>query len=148
MKKVLYFLAATLVAVAACNKPEVTPTPTPEPEPEPTPTVPDLTLSTPKIVDVEAESSIYTVKFDAGKDWTAVLSYPDGSNDGAVLENSSGKAAEAVELRVTFQGLDPEVQQGRLVSWISRPVRQPRVFSSSRGWFFWPTIRWTCLSSG
>lgn len=115
MKKVLYFLAATLVAVAACNKPEVTPTPTPEPEPEPTPTVPDLTLSTPKIVDVEAESSIYTVKFDAGKDWTAVLSYPDGSNDGAVLENSSGKAAEAVELRVTFQGLDPEVQRGRLV---------------------------------
>ena len=111
MKKVLYFLAAALVAVAACSKPEEE---KPDPTPDPTPTVPDLTLTTDKIVDVDAESSIYTVKFGAGKAWTASLSYPDGSESGAVLDKSKGDAAEAVDLRVTFDGL-PEGKIGRLV---------------------------------
>ena len=111
MKKVLYFLAAALVAVAACSKPEEE---KPVPTPDPTPTVPDLTLTTDKIVDVDAESSIYTVKFGAGKAWTASLSYPDGSESGAVLDKSKGDAAEAVDLRVTFDGL-PEGKIGRLV---------------------------------
>lgn len=110
MKKVLYLIAAALVTVVACNKN----TPDPKPDPTPTPTVPDLTLSTPKIVDVDAESSIYTVKFNAGKAWTATLSYPDGSESGAVLAKEKGEAADGVELKVTFQGL-PEEEVGRLV---------------------------------
>ncbi|MBE6252684.1 MAG: hypothetical protein E7109_04140 [Bacteroidales bacterium] len=114
MKKVLYLIAAALVTVVACNKNTPDPTPTPTPEPTPTPTVPDLTISTPAIVDVEAESSIYTVKFDAGKAWTATLSYPDGSESGAVLAKEKGDAAKGVELKVTFQGL-PEEAIGRLI---------------------------------
>lgn len=114
MKKVLYLIAAALVTVVACNKNTPDPTPTPTPEPTPTPTVPDLTLSTPTIVDVEAESSIYTVKFNAGKAWTATLSYPDGSESGAVLAKEKGDAADGVELKVTFQGL-PEETIGRLI---------------------------------
>lgn len=108
MKKVLYLIAAALVTVVACNKN------TPDPTPDPTPTVPDLTLSTPKIVDVAGESSIYTVKFSASKAWTATLSYPDGSESGAVLTKEKGEAADGVELRVTFQGLT-EKEVGRLV---------------------------------
>lgn len=112
MKKVLYLIAAALVTVVACNK--NTPDPKPDPTPDPTPTVPDLTLSTPKIVDVDGESSIYTVKFNAGKAWTATLSYPDGSESGAVLAKEKGEAADGVELKVTFQGLTEE-QMGRLI---------------------------------
>ena len=112
MKKVLYLIAAALVTVVACNK--NTPDPKPDPTPDPTPTVPDLTLSTPKIVDVDGESSIYTVKFNAGKAWTATLSYPDGSESGAVLAKEKGGAADGVELKVTFQGLTEE-QMGRLI---------------------------------
>lgn len=112
MKKVLYLIAAALVTVVACNK--NTPDPKPDPTPDPTPTVPDLTLSTPKIVDVDGESSIYTVKFNAGKTWTATLSYPDGSESGAVLAKEKGEAADGVELKVTFQGLTEE-QMGRLI---------------------------------
>ncbi len=104
MKKVLYLIAAALVTVVACNKNT----------PDPTPTVPDLTLSTPKIVDVAGESSIYTVKFNAAKAWTATLSYPYGSESGAVLAKEKGEAADGVELKVTFQGL-PEEEVGRLV---------------------------------
>ena len=114
MKKVLYLIAAALVTVVACNKNTPDPTPTPTPDPEPTPTVPDLKMSTPAIVDVEAESSIYTVKFNAGKAWTATLSYPDGSGAGAVLAKEKGDAADGVELKVTFQGLTEEVA-GRLI---------------------------------
>lgn len=113
MKKVLYFVAAALVALVACNKPDPTPQPEPGPGPDPTPVVPDLTITTPKIVDVEAESSIYTVKFTAGKDWTAKLEYTDDINGGAALSATSGKAGD-VELKVTFQGLGEEVL-GRLI---------------------------------
>lgn len=110
MKKVLYVLAAALFAVVACKKADDGKT---DPTPDPTPSVPELTLTTPKIVDVDAESSIYTVKFGATKAWTATLSYPDGSESGAVLDKSKGDAGDELNLRVTFNGLTEE-QLGRL----------------------------------
>lgn len=110
MKKVLYVLAAALFAVVACKKADDGKT---DPTPDPTPSAPELTLTTPKIVDVDAESSIYTVKFGATKAWTATLSYPDGSESGAVLDKSKGEAGDDLNLRVTFNGLAEE-QLGRL----------------------------------
>ena len=110
MKKFLYLFAAALMVAVACNKKN----PDPTPQPDPTPATPDLELTTPSIVDVSAESSFYTVKFSAGKDWTATLSYPDGSESGAVLATEKGAAADAVDLRVTFQGLTKDVM-GKLI---------------------------------
>lgn len=112
MKKFLYLFAAALMVAVACNKKD--PEPQPDPTPDPTPATPDLVLTTPKIVDVAGESSIYTVKFNAGKAWTATLSYPDGSESGAVLAKEKGEAADGVELKVTFQGLTEE-QMGHLI---------------------------------
>lgn len=110
MKKILYLLAAALMVAVACDKKN----PDPTPQPDPTPATPDLELTTPNIVDVTAESSIYTVKFSAGKVWEASLSYPDGSESGAVLAMEKGLAGEKLELKVTFQGLTAD-QMGRLI---------------------------------
>ena len=108
MKKVLYLIAAALVTVVACNKN------TPDPKPDPTPATPDLVLTTPKIVDVAGESSIYTVKFNASKTWEASLSYFDENESGVKLSKENGLAGDAQELKVTFQGLTEE-QMGRLI---------------------------------
>ena len=112
MKKFLYLFAAALMVAVACNKKD--PEPKPDPTPDPTPATPDLVLSTPKVVDVSAESSIYTVKFNAGKTWEASLSYFDETESGAVLSKEKGLAGDAQELKVTFQGLTEE-QMGRLI---------------------------------
>ena len=103
MKKFLYLFAAALMVAVACNKKD--PEPKPDPTPDPTPATPDLVLTTPKIVDVAAESSIYTVKFNASKTWEASLSYFDENESGVVLSKEKGLAGEAQELKVTFQGL-------------------------------------------
>ena len=108
MKKFLYLFAAALMVAVACNKKD------PEPTPDPTPATPDLVLTTPKIVDVAAESSIYTVKFNASKTWEASLSYFDENESGDVLSKEKGLAGDAQELKVTFQGLTEE-QMGRLI---------------------------------
>ena len=112
MKKFLYLFAAALMVAVACNKKD--PEPKPDPTPDPTPATPDLVLTTPKIVDVAGESSIYTVKFNAGKTWEASLSYFDENESGVVLSKEKGSAGDAQELKVTFQGLTEE-QMGRLI---------------------------------
>ena len=112
MKKFLYLFAAALMVAVACNKKD--PEPKPDPTPDPTPATPDLVLTTPKIVDVAGESSIYTVKFNAGKTWEASLSYFDENENGVKLSKEKGLAGDAQELKVTFQGLTEE-QMGRLI---------------------------------
>lgn len=114
MKKFMYLFTAALMVVVACNKNTPEPTPKPDPTPDPTPATPDLVLTTPKIVDVAGESSIYTVKFNAGKTWEASLSYFDENESGVVLSKEKGLAGDAQELKVTFQGLTEE-QMGRLI---------------------------------
>ena len=70
MKKVLYSLMAILMVAIACGKNDpVNPDPDPQPQPDPQPEAAALTLVTPAIVDLEAESGIYTIKFTTNKDF-------------------------------------------------------------------------------
>lgn len=111
MKKVLYVLTAMLMVAVACKKGETPdPTPGPGPEPEPQPEAASLTLVTPAIVDLDAESGIYTIKFTTNKDWTATVDAEDGT---VVLGATSGKQGENIELKVTYQNV-PEGGMGRV----------------------------------
>lgn len=106
MKKVLYVLTAMLMVAVACKKGETPdPTPGPGPEPEPQPEAASLTLVTPAIVDLDAESGIYTIKFTTNKDWTATVDAEDGT---VVLGATSGKQGENIELKVTYQNVSEE----------------------------------------
>lgn len=115
MKKVLLFVAAAVIAFAACQKPDVTSGNEQKPGGDEKP-VPDaaITLSTDAIVDLAAESAISTVRFNATKAWTAELSSPQGAIDGVVtIDKASGEAGDA-EIKVVFQGLE-EAFPGRYV---------------------------------
>lgn len=106
MKKVLYVLTAMLMVAVACKKGETPdPTPGPGPEPEPQPEAASLTLVTPAIVDLDAESGIYTIKFTTNKDWTASVDAEEGT---VVLGATSGQPGENIELKVTYQNVSEE----------------------------------------
>lgn len=112
MKKLFYIFAAVAVTMWACQKPNA-PEQKDDQKPDDKPATQDveLVLSTPEIVDVEAESGIYNIKFKSTEAWTAsVLNAPENA---VVLGNTSGEAGDDIQLKVTYGGLgDGEV--GRL----------------------------------
>ena len=112
MKKVLYSLMAILMVAIACGKNDpVNPDPDPQPQPDPQPEAAALTLVTPAIVDLEAESGIYTIKFTTNKDWTAEVA--NAEQGSVVLGAASGKSGENIELKVTYQNVSEE-ELGRM----------------------------------
>lgn len=114
MKKYFLIMAAVLFAFTACTKSDET---TPKEEQKENPGTPeekpDLRLTTPSIVDLDVESCQYTVKFTAGKAWTATLQFPDEDLTGGVALSAEKGAAGDVELKVTFDSV-PEGYDGKL----------------------------------
>ena len=106
-KSLLFFLAAAMVAIAACEKPdEPTPDPGTDPGTDPVTTEDVLTLTSDSVVTIGAESEIVTIKFTTNTNWTA-----SSEEDFVVLNNKSGEAGD-IELKATLQSL-PEEELGR-----------------------------------
>ena len=103
MKKIMYLMAAAVVALAACEKTPVDPGNDPgnDPGKDPTPDV-VLTLTSNPEESVGAESSIINIKFTTNAKWTAEV-----SDDFVVLNKESGEAGD-IELKATVQSLPGE----------------------------------------
>jgi hypothetical protein len=141
MKKVLLFVAAAVIAFTACQKPESNNNSGSEQTPggDDKPSEPDaaITLSSDAIVDLAAESSISKVTFNATKAWTAELSFPQGEEEGAVtIDKTSGDAGDA-EIKVVFQGLPEDADEGRYVVLILKSGNVKEKVQFFQGKVFW-----------
>lgn len=117
MKKVLWIFAALLVVAVSCKKEDPKPDnqnqEEQKPEDKPQVEAATLTLVSDAIVDLSAESGIYSVKFTTNKAWTAeVVGAAEGS---VVLGAAQGEKGENIELKVTYQNIPEDAEEpGRI----------------------------------
>jgi hypothetical protein len=115
MKKFLMLFASVAFALVACE---------PETVPEdngggddsgktnpPVEEKVDFKISSDLVVNLGAESAIYTLKFTAPEAWTVSVDYPGAEKGFVVLSKESGDKGEN-EVKVTVQSL-PEEEMGR-----------------------------------
>lgn len=131
MKKYLFIIASMLVVLVGCKKQETGD----DASGDNTPAGPVISVTTPKIVDIESQSQFYEVQFTAKEAWTASAKSLDGAENAVVLPKTSGQAGD-VKLKLAFEGI-PEGEPGRVIELTIKAGNAVEVVRFFQGKVFW-----------